>query len=154
MIGDALVLHPDKNKTIKTYLDYYAEIEKIILDPSKPEEDCNFYGEEHEFSSLSNCFEETLHKQIYQELGCNIPWMSSNNTCVGNVSKVYLPSTQSMLTKYRYELIQNLDPFTKTCKVPCVSTQVNVRKLASGTSSNGESQIHVIFHSKAGRVFS
>ena len=44
MIGDALVLHPDKNFTVRTFLDFYVEFEQTELDPSKPEEDCSFYG--------------------------------------------------------------------------------------------------------------
>ena len=89
----------------------------------------------------------TLNKQIQTEIGCNIPWMSATNSCVGIIDKFYSPTTLKMLNKFRVELLINLDPVGDFCKVPCLSTKINVRKLSYDKSILGDSsQIQIRFH--------
>ena len=147
MTGDELKLFQDGNNTVNTFFDFFVEMEQVLLDSSKPGQDCTDYGEGKKYESLSHCLEMTLNKQIQTEIGCNIPWMSATNSCIGIINKFYTTTTLEMLNKFRLELLINLDPVGDVCKVPCLSMKINVRKLSYDKSVLGNSsQIQIRFH--------
>ena len=145
MTGDELKLEINENAKFKKLLDFLVEIEQTAIDPTQEGQKCTNYGEGFQFHNFSHCLEMTLNRQVQQDIGCNIPWMSATNSCVGIIDKFFEPRTFDVLRSYTLNLLLNLEPENNVCLVPCLSTSINVKAISSDTSLQGENKIQIKF---------
>ena len=102
---------------------YEVSLKKYsIYDPRSPDK-CAFY----ESNTFENCVDDEIQSLVLPDIGCNPPWMSSQNICnatkhLTNLTKESYQSKLSPFLYNNYNSIEDLCP--KSCEVTAVTSRL------------------------------
>ena len=145
MVGDIIQFDTEFNRSTISKINYLIKVEQTLLDPTKPGEECSSYDEYNTFKSYAECIYSEHVAKVFPELGCNIPWMSQNDTCQGFINYTYSPETNKYLRDIIYYSATALNLPSTSCKVPCDKLSVTSKYLSTTETINGINSFNLHF---------
>ena len=120
-----------------SHYDYRVKVETLSnFDPRNPD-DCKEYND----ADFENCVDEELQDLWKPVLGCNPPWLSSQDQCT-RITNATSDVVKNIFGKSRFSVISSMVrmesyPAREKCRKPCTVTQTN-SFLKEKTLDNGE----------------
>ena len=123
-----LTLHP--NATTNKYVHYNVQLKETNIKTG--DGSCVEYPT-RTYESYADCVDAEMKEKILPVLGCMIPWISDNNTCLGPIHR--MPKHESLL-QWIYEIVDDafggIQYHSESCPLPCSTVSLHVTYLHSG----------------------